>query len=89
MPDLSSRRPDDIHPPPPPPQVGGSFAIFYGYVGAVGLALYLVLRWFKAGVPLAAVWCVYGELRGGRVLVGGSGGPCADRTRALLTTTAA
>lgn len=42
-------------------KVGGSFGIFYGYVGVVGLVLYLVLRWFKAGVPLAAVWCVYGE----------------------------
>lgn len=44
-------------------KVGGSFALFYGYVGLVGLALYLVLRWFKAGVPLASVWCVYGESR--------------------------
>lgn len=41
-------------------KVGGSFGIFYGYVGVVGLVLYLILRWFKAGTRLAAVWCVYG-----------------------------
>ena len=34
--------------------------LFYGYVGIVGLAVYLVLRWFKAGVGLAQVWCSYG-----------------------------
>eukprot|EP00887_Chlorella_sp_A99_P006437 scaffold3.g6437.t1 len=41
-------------------KVGGSFGLFYGYVGVVGLACYFALRWFKAGVPLAAVWCTYG-----------------------------
>ncbi|KAL4458629.1 hypothetical protein ABPG75_013494 [Micractinium tetrahymenae] len=41
-------------------KVGGSFGLFYGYVGVVGLILYFVLRWFKAGVSLASVWCVYG-----------------------------
>jgi hypothetical protein len=29
-------------------------------VGAVGLAMWLVLRWFRAGVSLAQVWCLYG-----------------------------
>lgn len=46
-------------------KVGGSFGLFYGYVGIVGLVLYFVLRWFKAGVSLASVWCVYGECRRG------------------------
>ncbi|EFN54309.1 hypothetical protein CHLNCDRAFT_24956, partial [Chlorella variabilis] len=41
-------------------KVGASFGIFYGYLGIVGLALWLVLRWFKAGVSLASVWCTYG-----------------------------
>lgn len=56
------------HPPhtcfllPSPHQVGGSFGIFYGYVGVIGLAIYLVLRWFKAGISLASVWCIYGGL---------------------------
>jgi hypothetical protein len=43
-------------------QVGGSAGLFYGYVGVVGLVVYFVLRWFKAGVPLASVWCTYGKL---------------------------
>lgn len=41
-------------------KVGGSCGIFYGYVGVIGLAIYLVLRWFKAGISLASVWCIYG-----------------------------
>lgn len=48
--------------------MGGSFGIFYGYVGVIGLAIYLVLRWFKAGISLASVWCIYGAR-----LVGGVG----------------
>ena len=56
-----------LAPLPPPPtqtQVGGSFGLFYGYVGVIGLAIYLVLRWFKAGVSLASVWCIYGAPAG-------------------------
>lgn len=53
-------------------KVGGSFGIFYGYVGIVGLVLFLVLRWFKAGVSLASVWCIYGGWVGA---VGGRVGP--------------
>lgn len=35
-------------------KVGGSMALFYGYVGVVGMALWMVLRWgFKASVSLA------------------------------------
>ena len=60
-------------------KVGGSFGIFYGYVGIIGLALYLVLRWFKAGVSLAAVWCIYGE----RLGCGAMGG-CRGRGRGWL-----
>lgn len=41
-------------------KVGGSFALFYGYVGLVGLALWGVLKWFKAGLSLASIWCIYG-----------------------------
>ncbi len=52
-------------------KVGGSFGLFYGYVGIVGLVLYFVLRWFKAGVSLASVWCVYGECRRGTRAVWG------------------
>ena len=45
-------------------KVGGSFGIFYGYVGVIGLAIYAVLRWFQANVSLAAVWCTYGGWAG-------------------------
>lgn len=41
-------------------KVGGSMALFYGYVGIVGLLLWASLRWFKANVSLAQVWCTYG-----------------------------
>lgn len=41
-------------------KVGGSMGLFYGYVGVIGLMLWGVLRWFKAGVTLAQVWCTYG-----------------------------
>lgn len=41
-------------------KVGGSMGLFYGYVGVVGLALYLLLRWYKASIGLAQVWCAYG-----------------------------
>ncbi|KAL6769623.1 hypothetical protein ACKKBG_A31755 [Auxenochlorella protothecoides x Auxenochlorella symbiontica] len=41
-------------------KVGGSMGLFYGYVGVVGLALYAALRYFRAGVSLAHVWCTYG-----------------------------
>ncbi|GAB4821950.1 hypothetical protein N2152v2_008996 [Parachlorella kessleri] len=41
-------------------KVGGSAGLFYGYVGVVGLVLFFVLRWFKAGISLASVWCTYG-----------------------------
>lgn len=42
-------------------KVGGSMGLFYGYVGVVGVALWMVLRWgFKASVSLAQIWCVYG-----------------------------
>jgi protein YIPF1/2 len=42
-------------------KVGGSMGLFYGYVGVVGMALYMVLRWgFKASVSLAQIWCLYG-----------------------------
>jgi hypothetical protein len=42
-------------------KVGGSMALFYGYVGVVGMALWVILRWgFKASVSLASIWCLYG-----------------------------
>jgi hypothetical protein len=41
-------------------KVGGSMGLFYGYVGVLGLVLYAVLRYFKAGLSLASVWCTYG-----------------------------
>lgn len=42
-------------------KVGGSMGLFYGYVGVIGMALWILLRWgFKAGVTLAEVWCAYG-----------------------------
>lgn len=41
-------------------KVGGSMALFYGYVGVIGLILYGILRYHGAGVPLASVWCAYG-----------------------------
>ena len=37
--------------------------MFYGYVGVIGLALWAMLKWwFKSGVALAQVWCIYGAL---------------------------
>lgn len=41
-------------------KVGGSMGLVYGYVGVIGLLVYCVLRYLKAGVPLAHVWCTYG-----------------------------
>lgn len=67
-------------------KVGGSFGLFYGYVGIVGLVLYFVLRWFKAGVSLASVWCVYGECGRGEVARRGSG--CASTLRRMGATIA-
>lgn len=34
--------------------------LVYGYVGIIGLVVYAVLRYFRAGVSLAHVWCTYG-----------------------------
>ena len=34
--------------------------LFYGYVGAIGFAIWATLRWFKAPTSLAQIWCVYG-----------------------------
>eukprot|EP00889_Picochlorum_renovo_P008555 jgi/Picre1/35585/NNA_003046.t1 len=41
-------------------KVGGSMALFYGYIGIIGVLLYGILRYYKAGVSLATVWCTYG-----------------------------
>lgn len=41
--------------------------LFYGYVGVVGMVLYLVMRWFKAGMSLAQVWCAYGYALSGYI----------------------
>ena len=41
-------------------KVGGSMALFYGYIGIIGVILYGILRYYKAGVSLATVWCTYG-----------------------------
>ena len=43
-------------------KVGGSMAIFYGYVGIVGMMLWAAMKYFKGtGSPsLATIWCVYG-----------------------------
>ena len=44
-------------------QVGYSAILFYGYVGVIGLLLFMVLKWaFKSDIGLAQVWCTYGEL---------------------------
>lgn len=57
-------------------QVGGSMGLFYGYVGVVGLVLWGILRYLKAGVSLAHVWCTYGEAGAGSK---GPSGTCAWR----------
>ncbi|KAK9811891.1 hypothetical protein WJX72_011905 [[Myrmecia] bisecta] len=42
-------------------KVGYSAALFYGYVGVIGLLLFASLKWlFKSTVSLAQVWCTYG-----------------------------
>ena len=42
-------------------KVYASLGLFYGYVGVVGLGLWIALRWgFKAGIGLAKVWCIIG-----------------------------
>lgn len=42
-------------------KVGYAAALFYGYVGAGGVAVWAALRWLLASpLPLAVVWCVYG-----------------------------
>ena len=42
-------------------KVGGSMGLFYGYVGVVGVLLWVALRWgFKARMGLAKIWCAYG-----------------------------
>jgi hypothetical protein len=44
-----------------PVQVGYSAAVFYGYVGVIGLALWAMMKWwFKSDVSLPQVWCTYG-----------------------------
>lgn len=48
-------------PPPPLPQVGYAAALFYGYVGAGGVAVWAALRWALASpLPLVSVWTIYG-----------------------------
>ena len=43
-------------------QVGYASAAFYGYVGVIGLALFLAFKFmFKADLALTQVWCTYGE----------------------------
>jgi hypothetical protein len=54
-----------------PGQVTYSAILFYGYVGVVGLLVYLALRFYKAGVSLSQVWCTYGETDGRADLVDG------------------
>lgn len=41
-------------------KVGGSMGLFYGYVGAVGLILFAVLKYFKSSASLPMIWCIYG-----------------------------
>lgn len=41
-------------------KVGGSLGLFYGYVFAIGLALFLVMKYLRVAVRLAQVWCAYG-----------------------------
>lgn len=41
-------------------KVSYSALLFYGYVFALGFALWFALRWFRSEMRLANVWCVYG-----------------------------
>lgn len=41
-------------------KVGASVGLFYGYIFGVGLALFLVFKYLKVAVGLAALWCCYG-----------------------------
>ena len=46
-------------------KVGGSMALFYGYIGVVGVGMWAAMKYFKASTAtasasLATVWCVYG-----------------------------
>ena len=44
-------------------QVGYAAAAFYGYVGVIGLGLWLAFKWlFRANLTLPQVWCTYGKL---------------------------
>lgn len=43
--------------------MGYAAAAFYGYVGVIGLALFLAFKWlFRAELSLSQVWCTYGKL---------------------------
>ena len=50
-------------------KVGGSMALFYGYIGVVGVGMWAAMKYLKASTAsasasasasLATVWCVYG-----------------------------
>lgn len=41
-------------------KLGTSAVLFYGYVFAFGLGLWLALRWFNGQMKLISVWCIYG-----------------------------
>lgn len=41
-------------------KLGWSALLFYGYVFVIGLVLYFAARYFKAGMQLVNVWCIYG-----------------------------
>ena len=42
-------------------QVGYAAAAFYGYIGVIGLALFLAFKFvFQADLALTQVWCTYG-----------------------------
>ena len=41
-----------------------SAILYYGYIGAIGFAVWAVLKYFKSGIALAQIWCTYGAQPG-------------------------